>query len=77
MRQLDVTEASHAFYLGAELAKAKLALTLGKSYRQDGSLNWGYLTPPDDQHPRAKRVRLTARRQKAEDSPTTPEEPTR
>ncbi len=61
-RQLGVTDASHAFYLGAELAKAKLALTLGKSYRQDGSLNWGYLTADDDAHPRRKRLRITGRR---------------
>ncbi|MEO8634385.1 MAG: DUF6513 domain-containing protein [Gemmatimonadales bacterium] len=46
--QLGVEEASHAFYLGKELAKAKLAITLGKTYRQEGQLNWGYLTPPED-----------------------------
>jgi dihydropteroate synthase-like protein len=46
--QLSVTEASHAFYLGKELAKARLAITLGKTYRQEGQLNWGYLTPPED-----------------------------
>jgi dihydropteroate synthase-like protein len=46
--QLAVTEASHAFYLGKELAKARLAITLGKTYRQEGQLNWGYLTPPED-----------------------------
>jgi dihydropteroate synthase len=46
--ELDVTEATHAFYLGRELAKASLAVTLGKTYRQEGALSWGYLTPPDD-----------------------------
>jgi dihydropteroate synthase-like protein len=46
--QLGVVEPTHAFYLGKELAKAKLAITLGKTYRQEGSLAWGYLTPPDD-----------------------------
>jgi dihydropteroate synthase len=46
--QLDVDEASHAFYLGKELARAALAVALGKTYRQEGSLSWGYLTPPDD-----------------------------
>lgn len=46
--QLGVDDPSHAFYLGKELAKAKLAITLGKSYRQEGSLRWGYLTPSDD-----------------------------
>jgi hypothetical protein len=23
-------------------------MTLGKTYRQEGALSWGYLTPPDD-----------------------------
>ena len=46
--QLDVDEPSHAFYLGKELARASLAVTLGKTYRQEGALSWGYLTPPDD-----------------------------
>jgi dihydropteroate synthase-like protein len=59
--QLGVTEPTHAFYLGKELAKAKLAITLGKTYRQEGSLNWGYLTPPDDA--RSEHFRPTARRQ--------------
>ncbi len=58
--QLGVSEATHAFYLGKELAKAKLAITLGKSYRQEGSLAWGYLTPADD--PRREHLRVTARR---------------
>ena len=45
--QLGVDEASHAFYLGTELAKAGLAVALGKTYRQDQALTWGYLTPPE------------------------------
>ncbi len=57
--QLGVTEATHAFYLGKELARAKLAITLGKTYRQEGSLSWGYLTPPDDV--KSEHVRLTQR----------------
>jgi dihydropteroate synthase len=56
---LDVTEAGHAFYLGRELAKASLAVTLGKTYRQEGALSWGYLTPPDE--PVADHVKLTQR----------------
>ncbi len=36
--------ASHAFYLGYEMAKAMTALTLGKQYQQDEALNWGLLT---------------------------------
>ena len=57
--ELGVTEATHAFYLGKELAKAKLAITLGKTYRQEGSLAWGYLTPADDV--KSEHVRLTQR----------------
>jgi len=57
--QLGVDEPTHAFYLGRELMKAKLAVTLGKTYRQEGALQWGYLTPPDDRGP--EHVRLTQR----------------
>ena len=57
--QLDVVEPTHAFYLGRELAKARLAVTLGKTYRQEGALQWGYLTPPDDRGP--DHVKLTQR----------------
>jgi dihydropteroate synthase len=57
--QLGVDEATHAFYLGRELLKAKLAITLGKTYRQEGALAWGYLTPPDDV--KSEHVRLTQR----------------
>jgi dihydropteroate synthase len=60
--QLGVDEATHAFYLGRELARAKLAITLGKTYRQEGALRWGYLTPPDDE--RAEHVTLTQRRRR-------------
>jgi dihydropteroate synthase-like protein len=55
--ELDVREPAHAFYLGRELARASLAVTLGKTYRQEGALSWGYLTPPDDE--RSGHVRLT------------------
>jgi len=41
---------SHAFYLGYEMAKAAIALGLGKEYRQDEALNWGYLTTPEESH---------------------------
>ena len=61
--QLGVTEATHAFYLGKELARAKLAITLGKTYRQEGALAWGYLTPPDDV--KSEHVRLTQRSERA------------
>jgi len=57
--ELDVDDPAHAFYLGKELAKASLAVTLGKTYRQEGALSWGYLTPPDDL--KSEHVRLTQR----------------
>jgi dihydropteroate synthase-like protein len=43
-------DASHAFYLGYELAKAVTALTLGKNYEQDRALRWGFLTVPEASH---------------------------
>jgi dihydropteroate synthase len=57
--ELDVDDPAHAFYLGKELARASLAVTLGKTYRQEGALSWGYLTPPDDV--KSEHVRLTQR----------------
>lgn len=43
-------DAGHAFYLGYEMAKAVTALTLGKDYRQDEALDWGFLTVPEGNH---------------------------
>jgi dihydropteroate synthase-like protein len=45
-------DASHAFYLGFELAKALTALTLKKQYTQDRELQWGLLTVPEVSHRR-------------------------
>jgi dihydropteroate synthase-like protein len=44
MCERENIDASHAFYLGYELAKAVTALTLGKNYVQDQALRWGFLT---------------------------------
>jgi dihydropteroate synthase-like protein len=41
---------AHAFYLGYEMAKAGIALTLHKEYRQDETLSWGYLTHTEESH---------------------------
>jgi len=53
--QLDVTDPSHAFYLGKELMKATIARGLRKSYRQEGPLDWGLFSFPEprreDTHP--------------------------
>jgi dihydropteroate synthase-like protein len=40
----------HAFYLGYEMCKARTALTLGKTYRQDEALDWGLATRPEVRH---------------------------
>lgn len=40
--EMEVEDPSHAFYLGRELYKAKLASLLGKKYVQDQPLKWGY-----------------------------------
>lgn len=45
--QLDVDDPVHAFYLGKELMKATIAHKLGKSYRQEGPLDWGHLSFPE------------------------------
>ena len=37
------TDGGHAFYLGVELARAEIALKLGKRYTQDQPLRWGFL----------------------------------
>jgi dihydropteroate synthase len=65
--QLDVQEPTHAFYLGKELARASLAMTLGKTYRQEGALAWGYLTPADDA--KSEHVQLTQRTSRARQAP--------
>lgn len=50
MNRRDKIDASHAFYLGYEMAKAVTALTLGKNYVQDEALRWGFLTRPEQSH---------------------------
>ena len=65
--QLGINEASHAFYLGQELTKARLALQLGKNYQQDQPLKWGYLSAaelPARQH----HVHLTTARRRGKNN---------
>ncbi|HEY2414396.1 MAG TPA: DUF6513 domain-containing protein [Pirellulaceae bacterium] len=57
-------DASHAFYLGFEMAKAAIALTLGKEYRQDEALNWGYLTESEQSH-RLRKTKSSSSRPEA------------
>jgi hypothetical protein len=61
---------SHAFYLGFEMAKAATALTLSKQYRQDESLDWGYLTQPEESH----RLRKQTASRPSGDNPPSAEE---
>jgi dihydropteroate synthase-like protein len=44
MQKQESIDSSHSFYLGYELAKAELALLLGKNYMQDQPLTWGFLS---------------------------------
>jgi dihydropteroate synthase len=69
--ELGVDEHTHAFYLGKELMKAAIARGLGKNYRQESPLDWGYLTFDE---PRRERVRLTARLRGPSDDGSTEEE---
>jgi dihydropteroate synthase-like protein len=55
--QLGDLDPGHAFYLGWEMQKAATALTLGKSYRQDQALDWGFLTEPEVSHRAGKERR--------------------
>lgn len=41
-------DASHAFYLGVELARAQIAWQLNKRYNQDQELTWGVAKPEPD-----------------------------
>lgn len=44
-------DAGHAFYLGAELARAQIAWQLGKRYSQDNELRWGVAVDAPDEDP--------------------------
>lgn len=55
-RRPNHLDASHAFYLGYEMSKAKTALLLGKNYEQDEALSWGFLTEEEPKH-RSRRRR--------------------
>lgn len=41
-------DGGHAFYLGYELCKAKIAWQLGKRYEQDEELKWGVAVDPEE-----------------------------
>ena len=67
--QMGVVDPAHAFYLGYELMKAKTALTLSKSYRQDQALEWGFLTEPEVSHLARQRERSRQDKSGTERSP--------
>jgi dihydropteroate synthase-like protein len=41
---MEITDPSHAFYLGREFEKAATALSLDRNYVQDDALSWGVLS---------------------------------
>ena len=54
------SDGSHAFYLGAETAKAEIAWKLGKRYVQDQPLRWGVaVEEPDEDLLKLKRAGTT------------------
>ncbi len=61
-------DGAHAFYLGAELAKAELALQLAKRYTQDEPLDWGCATDkPAEDRTRLRDAGHTLRRRERKD----------
>jgi dihydropteroate synthase-like protein len=61
-------DASHAFYLGVELARAQIAWQLGKRYSQDEELQWGSNTAEADARGRVahREASLKSKRRKPE-----------
>jgi dihydropteroate synthase-like protein len=68
MHEPQQVDASHAFYLGYELAKAVTALALGKQYTQDEALDWGYLAVAEESH-RLRKSRTAAPAEREEPAP--------
>ena len=55
---------AYSFYLGYEMAKAVTALTLGKNYRQDDALEWGFLTLPELTRRQRRALHVAKRRRR-------------
>jgi len=69
MAAMNVTlSASHAFYLGYEMAKAVTAITLGKQYQQDEALQWGLLTRPEASALERRHTAISATRSEGPDA---------
>jgi len=57
-------DASHAFYLGVELARAQIAWQLKKRYVQDEELTWGANTVKSDQEGKKSHREASLKEQK-------------
>ncbi len=64
-------DASHAFYLGVELAKAQIAWQLNKRYVQDELLDWGVASMRQSAQPKVAH-REASIRERAEQAPVKP-----
>ena len=55
--KLEGVDPAHSFYLGYEMAKAAIALQLGKQYVQDQALRWGFLSVEEESQLEKKKHR--------------------
>lgn len=58
-------DASHAFYLGVELARAQIAWQLRKRYNQDEELQWGCNVIPEDRRGRVEHREASLKEKRA------------
>jgi len=63
-------DASHAFYLGVELARAQIAWQLKKRYSQDEELEWGCNTLQKNKQPRVAHRDASLKEKRAKKSST-------
>ncbi|MFA6179671.1 MAG: DUF6513 domain-containing protein [Candidatus Methylopumilus sp.] len=63
-------DASHAFYLGVELARAQIAWQLNKRYSQDEELEWGCNTLQKNKQPRVAHRDASLKEKRAKKSST-------
>lgn len=66
---LDIgQDTGHAFYLGVELARAEIALQLGKRYTQDQALDWGAASVAVEQDLHCYAAPASTKRRRSEES---------
>lgn len=63
-------DASHAFYLGVELARAQIAWQLKKRYEQDEMLAWGLTPVKKDETQSHREASLKEKREHINTKPT-------